>query len=440
MLWSISVVDDPENKKASRLRLDNIDLEAGEKEKFTDSSDVKQLTADDFVCIDVGGSRFVTRKHTLERFPTTLLGDKQRRDKYYVHCRKSLFFDHSRKAFEAIFYYYQSGGILIRPPDIPMEMFSEEIEFFDLGKEVLSNLKSEEGYLEQIQPVPDTLWQRKIWELFEFPDSSICARFVSTWSILVIVVSITLFCMETLPHFHHKQYERKQNVTDVADVQDQRYAQPWFSMELSCIVWFTFEFLMRFISSPNKCKFMKCFSNIIDLMAILPYFITMSIESGKTTPLPILRVVRLVRVFRVFKLSRYSTGLRILGHTLKASLSELGMLIFFLMIGVILFSTAIFYAEQDHADTMFTSIPSAFWYTLVTMTTVGYGDMVPKTFVGKIFGSLCALTGVLTIALPVPVIASNFMFFYKRDSKQRRDNPPVSESNPGSPEKKLLEV
>ena len=148
--------------------------------------------------------------------------------------------------------------------------------------------------------------------------------------------------------------------------------------------------------------------NIIDLLAILPYFVILTINSGSdTTPLSVLRVVRLVRVFRVFKLSRHSSGLQILGHTLRASLSELGMLIFFLVILIILFSSAIFYAEshtEGHRNATFSSIPDAFWYSIVTMTTVGYGDQTPVTLIGKLVGSLCAVTGVLTIALPVPCL------------------------------------
>ena len=141
-----------------------------------------------------------------------------------------------------------------------------------------------------------------------------------------------------------------------------------------------------------------------------------------TTPLSVLRVVRLVRVFRVFKLSRHSIGLQILGHTLRASVSELGMLVFFVLLGIILFSSAIFYAESagDNVNSTFSSIPDAFWYSIVTMTTVGYGDKVPKTLVGKLIGSACAVTGVLTISLPVPVIVSNFSFFYKQNQKMKK--------------------
>lgn len=100
---------------------------------------------------------------------------------------------------------------------------------------------------------------------------------------------------------------------------------------------------------------------------------------------------------------------------------------------LIIFATVMFYAEKGHEDTDFTSIPSAFWYTIVTMTTLGYelgyfyknetyqlvsyGDMVPKTVPGKIFGSVCSLSGVLVIALPVPVIVSNFSRIYSQNQR-----------------------
>jgi len=97
---------------------------------------------------------------------------------------------------------------------------------------------------------------------------------------------------------------------------------------------------------------------------------------------------------------------------------ELGLLMFFLFIGVVLFSSTVYFAEAGSASSHFKSIPDGFWWAVVTMTTVGYGDMSPVGVWGKIVGSLCAIAGVLTIALPVPVIVSNFNYFYHRETDQ----------------------
>jgi len=164
-----------------------------------------------------------------------------------------------------------------------------------------------------------------------------------------------------------------------------------------------------------------------DLVAIIPYYVTLGAVlvdaeqsasgSSHAMSLAILRVVRLVRVFRIFKLSRHSKGLQILGQTIRASMRELGLLIFFLMICVVLFSSAVYFAEADlDNQSDFRSIPDAFWWAVVTMTTVGYGDMRPVSAWGKLVGSMCAIAGVLTIALPVPVIVSNFNYFYHREN------------------------
>jgi hypothetical protein len=126
------------------------------------------------------------------------------------------------------------------------------------------------------------------------------------------------------------------------------WTSPFFIVEVFCITWFTFEFVMRFTMCPNKVTFCKQFLNIIDLMAILPFFVNLllSEESGGSgMQFAVLRILRLVRVFRIFKLSRHSVGLQILGKTFSASVQEFCLLIFFLCIAVVLFSSGIYFAE-----------------------------------------------------------------------------------------------
>ncbi|CAO2606687.1 Potassium voltage-gated channel subfamily A member 6 [Lemmus lemmus] len=384
--------------------------------------------------INISGLRFETQLRTLSLFPDTLLGDPGRRVRFFDPLRNEYFFDRNRPSFDAILYYYQSGGRLRRPVNVPLDIFMEEIRFYQLGDEALAAFREDEGCLpeggEDEKPLPSQPFQRQVWLLFEYPESSGPARGIAIVSVLVILISIVIFCLETLPQF--RADGRGGGVgtgatSSFSTLGGSFFTDPFFLVETLCIVWFTFELLVRFSACPSKAAFFRNIMNIIDLVAIFPYFITLGTElvqrrggqnGQQAMSLAILRVIRLVRVFRIFKLSRHSKGLQILGKTLQASMRELGLLIFFLFIGVILFSSAVYFAEADDDDSLFPSIPDAFWWAVVTMTTVGYGDMYPMTVGGKIVGSLCAIAGVLTIALPVPVIVSNFNYFYHRETEQ----------------------
>uniref|UniRef100_A0A1I8I8A4 BTB domain-containing protein n=1 Tax=Macrostomum lignano TaxID=282301 RepID=A0A1I8I8A4_9PLAT len=369
------------------------------------------------VVINVSGLRFETQLKTLNQFPDTLLGNSQKRNRYYDPLRNEYFFDRNRPSFDAILYFYQSGGRLRRPVNVPIDVFSEEIRFYELGEEAIEKYRDDEGFIkEEVKVLPENEFQRKVWLLFEYPESSMAARVIAIISVCVILLSIVIFCVETLPHFRrYKVVNSSFGNTTYGQVIEEddipQFGEPFFIIETICIVWFTFELMVRFASSPEKLGFFKNIMNSIDIVAIIPYFITLGTviaddsRSNQAMSLAILR------------LSRHFKGLQILGQTLKASVRELGLLVFFLFISVILFSSAVYFAEADSTKSHFDSIPSAFWWAVVTMTTVGYGDMRPVTVWGKLVGSLCAIAGVLTIALPVPVIVSNFNYFYHRETE-----------------------
>ncbi|RVE72930.1 hypothetical protein OJAV_G00045390 [Oryzias javanicus] len=394
---------------------------------------------DEKVVINISGLMFETQLSTLNKFPETLLGDPTKRIHYFDPMRNEYFFDRNRPSFDGILYYYQSGGRLRRPANVPLDIFANEIVFYELGHEAMEQFREDEGFTKEPEVLlPTNELKRQFWLLFEYPESSSAARALALVSVLVIVISIFIFCLETLPEFREEkdfpsgiiqmingtQGSSTHHSNVVAYITD-----PFFIVETICIIWFCFEVGVRFVVCPSKSEFFNNIMNIIDIVSIIPYFVTLGTElgttpdddpnSGQNMSLATLRIIRLVRVFRIFKLSRHSKGLQILGQTLKASMRELGLLIFFLFIGVILFSSAIYFAEVDEPQTQFVSIPEGFWWAVVSMTTVGYGDMCPITMGGKMVGTLCAIAGVLTIALPVPVIVSNFNYFYHRETEQQ---------------------
>ncbi|XP_044126497.1 potassium voltage-gated channel subfamily A member 4 isoform X3 [Bufo gargarizans] len=419
------------------------------------------------VVINVSGLRFETQLKTLSQFPETLLGDAEKRMRYFDPLRNEYFFDRNRPSFDAILYYYQSGGRLKRPVNVPFDIFSEEVKFYELGEEALLKYREDEGFVkEEEKRLPENEFKRQVWLLFEYPESSGPARGIAIVSVLVILISIVIFCLETLPEFRDDkdsllpplgsrgssdEFGAYNGTLWAPESGHTAFNDPFFIVETVCIVWFSFEFAVRLFACPSKPGFFRDIMNIIDIVSILPYFITLGTELGnqpqqhqqqqqqhplqgtgqqqQAMSFAILRIIRLVRVFRIFKLSRHSKGLQILGHTLRASMRELGLLIFFLFIGVILFSSAVYFAEADEPTTHFHSIPDAFWWAVVTMTTVGYGDMKPITVGGKIVGSLCAIAGVLTIALPVPVIVSNFNYFYHRETENEEQTPLAASSS-----------
>lgn len=191
---------------------------------------------------------------------------------------------------------------------------------------MLSRYREDEGFIKEEQkPLPLNDTQRKIWLLFEYPESSQIARAFALFSVLVILISIVIFCVETLPIF--KPYTiniTPYNTTQVTEVEVPSANEPFFIIETVCIVWFSFELIMRFATCPSKWLFFRNMMNFIDLIAIIPYFVTLgtllagndtgNASSSQTMSLAILRVIRLVRVFRIFKLSRHSKGLQILGR------------------------------------------------------------------------------------------------------------------------------
>jgi hypothetical protein len=381
------------------------------------------------VVLNVSGMRFETQMRTLNRLPHTLLGNKEKRDKFWDPRTNEYFFDRHRPSFPAILYFYQSGGRLEKPIEVPSDIFLNELQFFELGKNVINSFKKKEGFFmetDETIEMPKGAFQRRMWELFEYPESSLGARILAAFSLLLIVTSVTTFCVETLPVFSGTQCVNTTSFSeDGTEKTMPNFGHPLFIIESICIAWFVMELICRFIFCPSKLAFLKNMINWIDLASIAPYFLFMIVflvtwKCDQSNQGGILSVLRVFRVVRIFKLSKHSEGLKILGKTLQTSMRELSMFALFIAIGIVIFGGAIYYAELQEPTSFFTSIPDAFWWAVVSMTTVGYGDVYPKGVLGKLVGSLTVLCGLLAIALPVPVIVTNFNNFYRNSVNKHK--------------------
>jgi hypothetical protein len=379
----------------------------------------------DRLTINISGTIYQTRERTLARLPDSLLGDPMKRQKYYCAKQHAYYFNRHRRAFDSILYYYQSGGRLVIPRDIPLRLFFEEVEFFGLGDDALC-LVSKGLYARKIKVkenlMPIGATQRRIWETFECPESSKVAKVLSVFCIVMIVLSIVLSCLTTSVYFQDQFCVElcpvQPNLTVIEQCCTFLYEPNTgiATLDLICYCWFLIEYFCRFLSSPSKKQFILSFLNLIDVLVILPFFFTHFIDTqGITSLSSLLGVSKLLRLTRIIKLSRYSRGLKALGSTLCASFRELKMMMMFLIMVVIVSSCLVYLVEMKHPQALIKTVPDGFWWSLTTITTVGYGDYYPVTGEGKLIGCLCTILGALAFSLPVIVLAANFRTCYKSD-------------------------
>jgi len=381
-------------------------------------------TEDEKLVINVSGRRFETWQNTLEKYPDTLLGSNEK-DFFYDEVGKEYFFDRDPEVFRHILNYYRTGK-LHYPKQECLTQYDEELAFFGIMPDVIGDCCYEDyrdrkrENAERIMDdkaddeeqngdiILETVRER-MWRAFENPHTSTPALVFYYVTGFFIAVSVMANVVETVPC---GEIPGRNEVLACGD----KYKISFFCLDTACVMIFTAEYFLRLFAAPDRWKFMRSVMSVIDFVAIMPYYIglTMSDDNEVSGAFVTLRVFR---VFRIFKFSRHSQGLRILGYTLQSCASELGFLVFSLAMAIIIFATIMFYCEKNVEGSTFYSIPAAFWYTIVTMTTLGYGDMVPNTMLGKIIGGVCSLSGVLVIALPVPVIVSNFSRIYHQNQR-----------------------
>uniref|UniRef100_A0A3Q3BVD8 Potassium voltage-gated channel subfamily D member 3 n=1 Tax=Haplochromis burtoni TaxID=8153 RepID=A0A3Q3BVD8_HAPBU len=330
---------------------------------------------DELIILNVSGRRFQTWRTTLDRYPDTLLGSSEK-DFFYNEEIKEYFFDRDPDAFRSILNFYRTGK-LHYPRHECISAYDEELTFFGIIPEIIGDCCYEEykdrkrENLERLQDdqeenmdlkMPNMNFRETMWRAFENPHTSTMALVFYYVTGFFIAVSVITNVVETVP------CGATANQKDMPC--GERYTVAFFCMDTACVMIFTVEYLLRLFAAPSRYRFMRSVMSIIDVVAILPYYIGLVMTNNEDVSGAFV-TLRVFRVFRIFKFSRHSQGLRILGYTLKSCASELGFLLFSLTMAIIIFATVMFYAEKGSSSSKFTSIPASFWYTIVTMTTLG---------------------------------------------------------------------
>jgi potassium voltage-gated channel Shaw-related subfamily C member 1 len=219
-------------------------------------------------------------------------------------------------------------------------------------------------------------------------------------------------------------------------------------LEYISVAWFSLELITKFVVTPSKLKFFTSVLNWIDLIANLWFYIDISynyflIQHDYDTH-PAWSLFGTIRIMRLFRLSNHHTGLKVIIASLGASVGILKLIFIFVAVAIIVFASMVYHAEKLMAGTdgrngmsgtvsgsgegkftdsnlnQFHSMFEALWFSIASLTTVGFGDYCPKTPLGMIFGAMCTVAGVIMIDLPMPIIVENFANYYNHVLAQNK--------------------
>ncbi|ELR51460.1 Potassium voltage-gated channel subfamily G member 3, partial [Bos mutus] len=363
----------------------------------------------------------------------------------YDHERNEYFFDRHSEAFGFILLYVRGHGKLRFAPRMCELSFYNEMIYWGLEgahleyccqrrlddrmsdtytfytAEEPGALGRDEARPGGAEAAPSRRWLERMRRTFEEPTSSLAAQILASVSVVFVIVSMVVLCASTLPDWRAAAADNR-SLDDRSRYSAGPGREPSGIIEAICIGWFTAECIVRFIVSKNKCEFVKRPLNIIDLLAITPYYISvlMTVFTGENSQLQragvTLRVLRMMRIFWVIKLARHFIGLQTLGLTLKRCYREMVMLLVFICVAMAIFSALSQLLEHgldlETSNKDFASIPAACWWVIISMTTVGYGDMYPITVPGRILGGVCVVSGIVLLALPITFIYHSFVQCY----------------------------
>ncbi|XP_048752079.2 potassium voltage-gated channel subfamily C member 3-like [Ostrea edulis] len=418
----------------------------------------------EIVRINVGGTVFETKKLTLSQYPQTLLGRLSPQSEFYDNRRQCYFFDRNPDIFGPILGLYRTGTLHF-PSFYCGATIKQELEFWEISPKLLAecclqNYLQYEADLQTTQTLNQAFEEyeldytdeecrtsnikrilRKIWLTLEEPSSSRLAKVFNYIFLVVVIASMANFTLESHPLFRKETLSNDSllyiiTYGDIRFFKELNLQNPKEIMfgttkpvdllrhsEIVTSIFFTIELIFHFASCPRKGRFFRSPLNIIDLLLVVAMWVTFALEQDleflvKNYELVrfflVLKSLLVLRLFRVFRLMKLYSGLRIMIMSVRASIRDLLLLSMSFLVASLFFASFIYYAEFYVSDT-FSDIFIGIWWSVITMTTVGYGDMYPKSTLGYIVGGVCAFSGMLILAMPVAILATNFSDFYHKN-------------------------
>lgn len=330
------------------------------------------------ITVNVGGTKYEIAKKNLEKFPDTLLGS-ERKKYFYDEEKMEYFFDRDPVLFKNIAEFYRVGSFHVASPTtVCMEAILDELVFFGIPQHLVFDCccehiilgdeeqekkkkKLEARESKQARDYNSLTAREKLWEFLTNTKSSKASAVFGYLFGAVVALNISAIVTETVP-------------TKSKVKHGEAFNNEFFGIDSFCVGIFTVEYAARLYSAPNRLKFVREMSNVIDLLGIIPYYIGVverAVKSNNVVLDFIVTVFRVFRVFRVTKLARHSERFQNLLLSVQSAATELGGILFSFLALMVTFSSILYYFERNEDETKFISIPAAFWYTLVTMTTLG---------------------------------------------------------------------
>jgi voltage-gated potassium channel len=240
-------------------------------------------------------------------------------------------------------------------------------------------------------------WQNKIHEII-YEHHTAAGKAFDVVLLIMIVLSIIIVMLDSVNALHG------------------RYGNLFYIAEWVVTILFTLEYILRIITISKPSKYIFSFLGIIDLIAIIPTYLSIFFIGSQT--LIIVRALRLLRIFRIFKLQHYMSEMQFLYVAVANSLRKISIFLLFVLTIVVIMGSVMYLIEGSSNG--FTSIPQSIYWAIVTITTVGYGDISPVTTLGKVIASLIMLLGYGLIAVPTGIVSTE-MAFMARAKKERYD-------------------